>query len=291
MIFEKLIPVFILLSTILGACKTQSEFGNAIIYDGYIYETDDGFYPHDNLIRSELNPQPLIVKRREDQVIIKNKIWDGYDGHQLSVTINSDLEILNIDFKEIGRDTPDTKAYTVEKAIISFNKDPFKDTLVTGYYSFQLRKDPVISESKVIPNYSVFNGKFKEYSALDLQKGLDYVRDIREINLGVKDSIGIYDIVDRYPEFLLGEAKLKKILANIEVENVRTDKGFATLQLIIKESGKVDKEKIRVLEGSLDARELDKIRKIDELFDNWLPAIYKGNYVSCRVNLPLYSNY
>ena len=102
------------------------------------------------------------------------------------------------------------------------------------------------------------------------------------------DSAGVYDVIEKMPEYPGGEQALIEFLSNnIKYPVTAQDKGIqgrVIIGFIIDKEGKV--KQATVLRG-VDA-ELDKeALRVVNLLENWVPGEQKGEKVSVRYTLPI----
>lgn len=257
---------------ILGCSDQKSEFGNAIITQFQpIYENEDDYFPHDFFITSDVLKKPVEIRNSKDSLTIVNIYNSGFDGHRVLIQLTLDLKLLDVKYDEWHdvEDGSNTK-YKVEKIILTLSADPFMDSLLTGYYSLQIRHDyeawSILGNEGVQDTtyYSVFNGKFKLYSNEEIKKGKEWVIDQNELKYGIKDSLGIYCDVDKFAKFQLGDSVLNEILANLQLNRTQVDenlKSFVTLSFKVDESGEIDMEKVRIREGLNSNEVLTRMKK------------------------------
>lgn len=274
----------------------KSEFGNAIIsHYQPIYEEDDNYFPHDKFLSSNLLDKPIEIINSKNILTIINKSNDGYTGHKVCINLNSNLKILDVAYDEWNDIVDGSKTkYKVEKIILTFNKNPFNDSIFTGYYTLQVRHDYEMesilqnSEVKDTSYYFIFNGKFKFYSATDYKKGKKWIIEQNELKYNIKDSSGVYFDVDKFAQFQLGDSTLMNILSNLTLDRKQVKeplKSFVTLSFIVDKFGNIDLNKIRIREGLNSDSILRKIINEKKLWANWIPAEYKGVKVNSEVNL------
>lgn len=281
-----------------GCSQRPSEFGKAIVADYHQnYENEDIYFPHDAFKISDVLENPLSIEYGPDLIIVKNVFNSGFGGHKVSIAISTDLQIDEVEYGEWSDviNGSETK-YKVEKIILNLNKNPFTDSLVSGFYSLQIRnefKAGDLLKSEGVSDtitYSVFHGKFKNYSKEEIQKGKEWVIDQSEIKYGIKDSSGIYFMPDSYAEFEPGDTTLKEILYKIEVnpgDVKEVNSSALILSFIVDENGEIDKNQLQFNENIKSEELLQEIKKIDVLFENWKPATYKNKNVKSEVFLPI----
>lgn len=277
-----------------------AQLGQAIINDQPIYEEGNTYFPHDYFVELDIGgllDTALSIEIKNKTLFIKNTFNDGFTGHEVRFTLSHDLEITTVEFDEWSDviDGSESK-FIVDKAILSLSDNPFEEALITAHYTLQIKEEyqpgKLLSKEGVKDRTTdrIFNGKFKIYSENEKLKGRDWIVDQNEIRMGIKDSLGVYQLPDGFAEFKFGEDSLKAILRVYEINSAKTKvpkKSFVTLQLIIDENGKVDLNTIKILEPMKSLEIIELVRQNTDLMTNWFPASYKGRPVKSAVNLPI----
>jgi len=141
--------IYFLTIILLFACKKErTSFGKAILIDSpiYIEEIYDSLYayfPYDNSWGSDLYEKPVIIERlKNDEIKIINTFNDGLTGNRIEIIINSELDILDVNY-EYWDDVIDgsTSEYTVEKIILTLDKNFIKENNYKGYYTIQIKNN------------------------------------------------------------------------------------------------------------------------------------------------------
>jgi len=276
------------------------QLGQAIITYQPIYEQNNSYFPHDYLLKLDMDgllDTAASIKINANNLIITNTFNDGFTGHQVQFTISPELEIISAIYDEWTDviDGSESK-FLVDKAILSFSDNPFEEKLITAHYTLQIRENyyagKLLSKEGVndTTTFRIFNGKFKFYSENEKLKGRDWILDQNEIKMGIKDSLGIYEMPDNYAEFKFGDDSLKAVLKEYEIDRAKTKvpkKSFITLQLIIDENGQVDLNTIKIWEPMKSLELIELVKKDSALMNNWYPAAYKGKPVKSEFNLPI----
>jgi periplasmic protein TonB len=101
-------------------------------------------------------------------------------------------------------------------------------------------------------------------------------------------SNGIYDVVEKMPEYPGGDQALMEFLSkHIEYPTVAQNNGIqgkVILGFVVSKTGKVeDVQIIRSLDPSLDKEALRVVKQLG----NWIPGEQKGEKVSVRYTLPV----
>ncbi len=276
------------------------QMGRAAITYQYVYELDNTYFPHDYFVASdmaELLDTAVSILGDEKILKITNTFNDGFTGHAVEFVLSSDLEIVRVDYQEWTDLIDGSKTdYTVEKAVLSMNESPFKSKLITGHYTLQIREDYFAGEQprkegdRDTTTYLIFNGKFKVYSNKEKEKGREWIINQNEITMGVKDSSGVYLMPDDFAEFKFGSDSLKALLKEFEIdrsESTEQLKSVVTLQILIDENGRVEKESMAIWEPMRSLEILSRLKKNKALMTEWYPATYKGRPVKSELNLPL----
>ena len=283
---------------ILSCTRQNPYYGKAIITDYVpIYENEDNYIPHDHFMTSDMLDKPVEIKASKNNLSISNTYNSGFSGHQVKITLTPDLTLSDVKYEEWDdvEDGSNIK-YTVEKIILSLNKNPFKDSLFTGYYSLQIRQDykagSILGKEGVNDTtyYSVCNGKFRLYTPEEKNKGKEWVLEQNELKYGIKDSLGIYSTVDKPAEFKPGETELQNILNRLKPDKsqvTNSTRPFVILSFIIDENGAVEPDQLKISGGIISKEAIQKIKMEKDLWTNWIPAEYKGRKVKSEINLPL----
>ncbi len=179
---------------IFSGLSLFGQIGKAVIAYQPVYEEENNYFPHDYFVAAEmvgLLDTAISIKKTEQKVIIINTYNDGYTGHKVLFEISSDLEILDVRYKEWADVIDGSKVkYTVEKVILSMNDNPFIAELITGHYILQIKEDYFAGEllshegAKDTTTFRIFNGKFKTYSENEKQKGREWIINKNEIKNG-----------------------------------------------------------------------------------------------------------
>ncbi len=285
---------------IFSGTSVFGQLGQAIITYQPIYEEDNNYFPHDYFLKLDMDgllDTAASIKTNDNNLIITNTFNDGFTGHEVQFTISPKLEIINAIYGEWTDviDGSESK-FSVDKAILSFSNNPFEEKLITAHYTLKIRQDyyagKLLSKEGVndTTTFRIFNGKFKLYSENEKLKGREWILEQNEIKMGIKDSLGIYEMPDNFAEFKFGDDSLKAILNEYEVDRAKTEvtkKSFITLQLIIDENGKVDSKTIKIWEPMRSLEIIDLVKQDSSIMTNWFPATYKGRPVKSEVNLPI----
>lgn len=272
-----------------------AQFGKAIISQQRIYEQEDIYFRHDYFMKNDMLENPVTIIKYQNGIEIANTYNDGLSGHEIVINVANNLEILNAEYNEWHDmiDGSETN-YEVEKIILSFNLNPFKDSVLVGFYTLQIKESyyagEMLEKSGVndTVTHKLFNGKFKIYTKEEINKGLDWVENQNELKLGIKDSLNIYRHVDEFASFSLGDSILHAIKSDIVKENQILDKSrhFTTLSFIVEADGHVNLDSIWIRDDGVISNEfLNEIKQLDILWNNWNPAVYKGKKVKSVVNL------
>ncbi len=289
----KLLAILILV--LISSCK-RSELGYAIINPNRIYEDTDSYVPYDYFNSSEWEDTPVKIKKEKNSIFIENTSNYGLSGSSVIFKISPSLKIDNVQYHKWndivieGRKTE----YVVEKVILELNKNPFIDTTITGHYKLQIRE--IYRVEKKLRNigardttyYYAFDGKFKVYSSEEIEKGKEWINDQNEIKLRIKDSSGVYYLLDKKPSFQLGDSALADILNQFgfkknQVEGKFND--YIRLTFLVNENGEVDLNSLQVYEKLVSQEEIDRLKNIKELWSNWDPGEYNGRKVKSNANL------
>ncbi|MEP0365606.1 MAG: hypothetical protein ABJN36_08990 [Cyclobacteriaceae bacterium] len=288
----------VLLFMLLGCDKSngRTDLGTAIISDNnYVYEDQNTYFPHDAFMASLMLDEPLKLTKSGDTLVISNDYNSGFSGHLIKIFLTPDLKIHKVKYEEFWDVIDGSETATIaDKIILQLDKNPFKDTLVTGHYTLQIRNEysagELLDQEGVADTvyYSTFNGKFRNYSQEERDNGRDWILERNQIIMGIKDSSGIYHHVDEFAQFKLGNEKLNELLSKYKLERSETQlekKVFVTVRLVIDELGNVDPNMIRVNDPMNSNKLLNFVRSNDQLLNNWQPAIYEGKPVKSEQNL------
>lgn len=280
---------------------TQAVFGqlgNAVISYQREYEEKNNFFPHDHFmttILDGLNDTTLSIKPIGAKLSITNKFSDGFSGHQINFVLSESLEILEARYVH-GTDVIDGSEShrTVEKAILSFDKNPFENEFVTAHYTLQIKDQYVAGPlrqargQKDTVTYEIFNGKFKVYSPEEIEKGKQWVIDQIDISRGTKDSTGLYIDAYTYAEFIPGREALEEILNGFELERSSTNvekRNYVEFSMIVDESGRVNPESLTITDTMKTNELLEGLKSNQVLLSNWKPAVDRGEVVKSKVDL------
>lgn len=292
--------ISVLFLQMLSCSKPERDLGNVVI-DKYHtdYENTDIYYPHDGFMINEMLEKSTWIERiNHSEIMITNVFNDGLTGHEVKMWLSSKLKINKATYNEWTDviDGSETE-YTVDKVILQLNKNPFLDSLITGFYTLQINNK--YKAGKILGNegykdksfYTIFHGKFKFYNSEQLNNGKDWIVEQNEIKRGIKDITGVYYHVDKFAKFELGDTILKRILSDLNVKRADVNvekKAFVTLSFIVDKDGKIDRNNLSIIEECAKSDILlERIKNADELWSNWAPAEYKGEKVKSNVNLSL----
>jgi hypothetical protein len=214
--------------------------------------------------------------------------------------LSQDLEILLVEYDEWSDILMDgiEKKYFVEKVIMNFDKNPFENELVKSFYTLQVRTDYIYSDNFEYqdtgedPWIMMFNGKFKVYSALEIEKGKEWTLDRVEIAAGYKDIFGVYRYVDEHAKFRNGEQSIINLISTLGISkrDFPKDVHLIIVKLIVDEQGKVDPKSIRFERNEGDESILEKFRNSEPFLNDWKPAKFNGKPVKSAVYIPLSRN-
>lgn len=270
------------------------QLGKAIISYQPVYENDNNYFPHDDFLVIDMEgllDTAVSIKNEGQELVITNTFHDGYSGHEIQFQLSSDLNILDVSYKEWGDviDGSETK-FNVEKAILSMNKNPFEGTFITGHYSLQIKEE--FNSGKTLKSegindttsYKVFNGKFKLYSEKEIENGREWVVNQVELTRGYggKDSTGVYYYPDVEASFATGQKKLQSILDNYKVyksDFINDPNGSVTIFIIVNADGSVNPDEIYIRETLKTDKLLNQIKSDTVLINGWIPAIHKNKHV------------
>jgi hypothetical protein len=296
--------LYIIIGIFLFSCTSKKEnFGKLLIIENqYFYENDDIFSPHDYFVEVDMQrwngwlDTALFLRKANNHLIIANQFNDGLSGHKIKFTISKNLDITNIEFESWTDVINGGKSkYTAEKVIFSVNTNPFECSLITGFYTLQIREDIFYTDkAKYGANdtsiFYIFNGKFKVYSEKEKKNGRDWIISQNEILLGIKDSLDVYNSPDKFAEFTLGNDALIQILKQFEIERSKTiqeKKKFVSLEMVIDENGKVIPESMTIIEEMKSDELICTLKNCELLLFDWKPAIFKGKPVKSKVILQI----
>jgi len=285
---------------ILSSYSLFGQLGRAVISHQPLYEEENNFFPHDHFLTVDMDgllDTAVFIQKNEQGLEIKNMYNDGFTGHSIQFRISPSLEIEDVKYRE-WTDVIDGSEiiFSVEKAIMSMNENPFDQELITGHYSLQIRKDYTAGELlgpeevQDTTSYEVFHGKFKIYSDQEKQKGRDWINNQNEIRMGIKDSLGVYEYPDEYARYKFGIDSLKLLLEQFEIDRAETNekkKTYVTLEMVIDENGQVDPSNMTILEPMKSARLIENLRMNQDLKTNWYPAIHNGKPVKSKDNVTI----
>lgn len=285
---------------ILSSYSLFGQFGQAVINYQPNYEEENNFFPHDYFLTVDMDgllDTAVFIRKIEQGIEIKNIYNDGFTGHSIEFQISPNLEIENVNYQEWTDliDGSEIK-YSVEKAILSMNEDPYTQEHITGHYSLQIKRDYIAGELlrregvKDTTSYEVFHGKFKIYSDQEKQKGREWIIDQNEIRMGLKDTLGIYEFPDEIAEYKFGIDSLKALLKQFEIDRSETNekkKGYITLTMVIDEYGQVDPATMTILEPMKSTDLIENLRTNQDLRENWKPAIHNAKPVKSKESVAI----
>jgi hypothetical protein len=294
------------------------QFGQVIISEQPQYESYNIYIPHDSFMLVEVPgfylENPITLKIEKDTLTLQNKISDGFTGHSISIRISHELEITEVTYHE-WNDVIDGNysEYTVEKIILSLDKNPFNEKYIVGHYILQIREDyyagwftdngRILNPKDNKTSYKIFHGKFKVYTDEEINKkkqrldSLNAKNDPQSIILinspttSLKDELMPSLRPDKPSEYFPGQEALLALLKQMEVDRSQTkvkSKLFITLTMVINPDGSVDTEKMFILEPMLSDEYLIHLKNNKDLISNWKPAIINGNAVRSVVELPIW---
>lgn len=285
---------------ILSSYSLFGQLGRAVISYQPIYEDENNFFPHDHFLTVDMNgllDTAVSIQKTKQGIDIKNMYNDGFTGHSIQFRISPSLEIEDVKYQE-WTDVIDGSEirYTVEKAILSMNENPFKEELITGHYTLQIKAEyfagKLLSKEgmKDTTTYRVFHGKFKLYSDTEKQKGRDWIIGQNEIRMGIKDSLDVYEYPDEYAQYKFGIDSLKVLLEQFEIDRSETNekkKTYVTLEMVVDENGQVDPANMTILEPMKSTKLIENLRMNQDLKTNWHPAIHNGKPVKSKENVTI----
>lgn len=132
------IPMRILLVLMfLGGfnCNGQEKLGKAEIVELENYQKEDGYFPHDCSMESDMLERAIELDKYGVELIIKNIANDGYTGHSIAFRLNSKMEVKEAEYDE-WTDALDGSStnYKIDEIELKLNSDPFKSNKLIGYY-------------------------------------------------------------------------------------------------------------------------------------------------------------
>lgn len=310
----KKIQIIVLLLT---SHFVYGQFGHVIIAEQPRYESNNIYIPHDSFMLIE-SPDtylgnPFTLKIEKDTLTLENKLTDGLSGHLISIRLSHELEITEVKYNE-WTDVIDGNysKYTVEKIILSLDKNPFNEKYIVGHYILQIQEDYYagwLTNNGRIPgpkdnktSYKIFHGKFKAYTdeeiskkkqRLDSLNAKDHQRIIvnNSLTFSLKNDLMPLLKPDKPAEYFAGREALLTLLKQIEVDRSQTkveSKLFITLTMVINPDGSVDPEKMFIIEPMLSDEYLILLKNKKDLISNWKPAIINGKAVRSVVELPIW---
>jgi hypothetical protein len=146
--------IYFLTMILLFSCKKErTSFGKAILLDSpfyieNVYDSLYAYFPYDKSLKSDLNDKPVIIERLENNEIkITNVSNNGFTGNKIQIIINSELDILDVNY-EYWDDVIDgsTSKYTIEKIILTLDKNFIKENNYKGYYTIQIKSNYAAGE-------------------------------------------------------------------------------------------------------------------------------------------------
>jgi hypothetical protein len=168
----------------------KSEALHVAMYAMPPYEEEEGIPSFDNIISKEiegLSVDATITFTKDSICRIDNKYHDLFSGFKVSIDINKNLKVVDVSYQQWSdSDNGSETIVTVENIIIQLSKDPFKSSSdIFGRYTLLLKSEFLAGDFSIegvrdTVYYSVFPGKFKIYSAQDMEKG--YTEVMKEYN-------------------------------------------------------------------------------------------------------------
>jgi len=291
---------FLFISILGLVYPASAQFGKIVVSPQNIYEDINSYHPHDYFLEEKLTEfTDYVLKYSKEDGIhhIENIFWDGYMGHEVKISFNSELDIIQVEYDEIHtfEDGSET-SYKVENIIFSANQSPTDSENLVGHYTLIIKS--IYEAGEIQSNeggrdtieYYIFNGKFKFYSENEKLKGKEWVLDQNEIKQGIKDSLGFYLSPDEFAKFKGGDDELRKLLRNYAIQRNETNhlrKGIAVVSMIINDDGSVDPNSLVIHDEMWPKRILSELKADTDLMNNWIPAKYKCKNVKSEVNLPI----
>lgn len=286
---------YLIICLLIITCHSVfGQFGQAIISYQPIYENENNYFPHDHFLAEDMGgilDSAVSIKIQNEELLITNTFNSGFTGHEIQFSLSTELKILRVTYDEWSDmiDGSETK-FIVEKVILSINKNPFEETLISGHYTLQIKEE--YSAGEILKNegikdtitYKVFNGKFKIYSEEEIKNGKEWVLNQVELTRGYggKDSLGVYHYPDIDATFDSGQEKLDSILNSYKVyknDFVSSQNRFATIFIIVNSDGSVNPDEIYIREPLKTDRLLNQIKSDSRLINGWIPAIHKNKHV------------
>lgn len=154
--------IFTLILLVSFNSFSQKKVNKAIITKNINnYEIDDSYFPHDCSQESYMLKKAVDIKTTNNTLRILNERNDGYTGHELSITLNSNLDILEVKYYEWDDIEDDSETiYKVDSIKLQLNKNPFKEKEFIGYYTIYIKEINKIKDHKDKVIETIFKGKF-----------------------------------------------------------------------------------------------------------------------------------
>jgi len=280
-----------LLLLIIGfSSSIFAQLGKVAISPQIMYEDNNSYFAHDYFVEKEFTKSldyALKHEHKDGLYSIENKFDDGYSGHYILIKLNSELEIMHVEYDEWKEfDDPSDTRHQVENIILSTNQLPRKVENLIGHYTLLIKTVSKSADTR----YHTFNGKFRFYSENGKQKGKDWIHSQNEVKLGIKDDLGVYIHPDENAVFKTGNTELEKLLRKYSVQRTETNflrKGFVLVTMIVNEDGTVDPNSLIIFDDMQSRRILNLLKQDESLMTNWIPAKYNGENVKSEVNVSI----
>jgi predicted esterase YcpF (UPF0227 family) len=286
--------LFLTISFLTTKSQQKVDFGKVVLNPNFNYfESFTDYVPNDCFITSEFNITPAKVSKKEDGSIL---IENSSDVHSIKFIIDKELNIKDVKFNLFSDLVIPgaSEVYTVENIIMCLDQNPFSNDYFSGYYTMKIKSEYFAGEimekkaAKDTVDYSVYNGKFKICSDIEIKNGIDWIKGQNEIKLGVKDSLGIYEMPEVFASFILGDSIFNKTINDFVIlksELINQDLNYINVSFVVDEKGKVDTKSIQIKNSSKEDKILEKVRNYDVLWNNWLPAKYNNSNVKSKLNI------
>jgi len=123
-------------------CYGQETLGKAEIVELKNYQKEDGYFPHDCSMESDMLEKAIELDKNDNELAIQNIANDGFTGHSIKFQLNSKLEIKKAEYDE-WTDVLDGSStnYQIDRIKLKLNSDPFNSKNLIGYYTLYMTGD------------------------------------------------------------------------------------------------------------------------------------------------------
>jgi hypothetical protein len=143
----KRILIMVILGMTILDCSKKEKLGQAEISEINSYEKLDLYFPHDCKTEFDLVDKIFELKKDGENIIINNNANNGYTGHQISLKLNTKLEIIKAEYSEWTDAIDESETtYKVDSVDLIMNSNPFNSQKIVGKYTLYLTGNYIANE-------------------------------------------------------------------------------------------------------------------------------------------------